>query len=97
MDDGEWKRTDDTTLTDILNEAESKISDPSAIRHRPSAIVLGGGVAGIAAAVRLAEAGVPVTLVEMRPRLGGRATSLEVPGSGGSGGGGLQLDNCQHV
>ncbi|MEO1237588.1 MAG: FAD-dependent oxidoreductase, partial [Planctomycetota bacterium] len=59
--------------------------------HPGSAVVLGGGVAGIAAAVRLARAGVRVTLVEMRSRLGGRATSWEDPVTG------RLLDNCQHV
>lgn len=54
-------------------------------------VVIGGGVAGIAAAVRLAEAGAAVTLIEMRPRLGGRATSMEDPQTG------QLLDNCQHV
>lgn len=63
----------------------------SQIPNPKSAVVLGGGVAGIAAAVRLAEAGHAVTLVEMRPRLGGRATSLEDPKSG------ELIDNCQHV
>ncbi|MEM9883954.1 MAG: hydroxysqualene dehydroxylase HpnE [Planctomycetota bacterium] len=63
----------------------------SSIQNQKSALVLGGGVAGIAAAVRLAGRGVAVTLVEMRPRLGGRATSLEDPETGGL------IDNCQHV
>ena len=54
--------------------------------------VLGGGVAGIAAAVRLADAGARVTLLEMSPRLGGRATSRPDPKAGGG-----DLDNCQHV
>jgi hydroxysqualene dehydroxylase len=54
-------------------------------------VVVGGGLAGIAAAVRLADAGVAVTLVETRQRLGGRATSFVDPQSG------LVLDNCQHV
>lgn len=54
--------------------------------------VLGGGVAGIAAAVRLADAGARVTLLEMTPRLGGRATSRPDPKAGGA-----DLDNCQHV
>ncbi len=54
-------------------------------------VVVGGGVAGIAAAVRLAEAGERVTLVETRKRLGGRATSFSDPRSG------RLLDNCQHV
>ncbi|MEX0778007.1 MAG: hydroxysqualene dehydroxylase HpnE [Phycisphaeraceae bacterium] len=54
-------------------------------------IVVGGGLAGIAAAVRLAESGVAVTLVETRRRLGGRATSFIDPTTGHI------LDNCQHV
>ncbi len=54
-------------------------------------IVVGGGIAGLAAALRLAEAGVGVTLLETRKRLGGRATSFEDARSG------LEIDNCQHV
>jgi len=56
-----------------------------------SVIVIGGGVAGIAAAVRLAQEGVKVTLVEARNRLGGRATSFTDAVTGET------LDNCQHV
>ncbi|MFP4145959.1 MAG: hydroxysqualene dehydroxylase HpnE [Phycisphaeraceae bacterium] len=54
-------------------------------------VVLGGGLAGLAAAVRLAEHGLPVTLVETRKKLGGRATSFTDPATGDT------LDNCQHV
>lgn len=54
-------------------------------------VIIGGGVAGIAAAVRIADAGGQPILVETRPRLGGRATSFEDPRNG------LLLDNCQHV
>ncbi|WP_145076563.1 hydroxysqualene dehydroxylase HpnE [Poriferisphaera corsica] len=53
--------------------------------------IIGGGVAGIAAAVRLAEWHVPVTLVETRTKLGGRATSFLDPKTKDP------LDNCQHV
>lgn len=55
-------------------------------------IVIGGGVAGISAAVQLADRGLSVTLLEQRRLLGGRAGSFahEI------GPGGL-LDNCQHV
>jgi len=56
-----------------------------------SAIVVGGGIAGIAAALRLASAGVSVTLLETRKKLGGRATSFVDSRSGET------LDNCQHV
>ena len=53
-------------------------------------LVIGGGVAGLASAVALAEAGLQVHLVEKRPHLGGRATSYTLPD-------GSEVDNCQHV
>lgn len=52
-------------------------------------IVIGGGLAGIAAAVALREAGVGVTLFEARPRLGGATHSFSREG--------LTVDNGQHV
>jgi len=64
---------------------------PAVAGDPPAAIVAGGGIAGIAAAIRLADAGLRVTLLETRPRLGGRATSFEDPRSS------EVLDNCQHV
>ncbi len=54
-------------------------------------VVIGGGLAGIAAAVRLAEAGRQPLLIETRKKLGGRATSFIDPRSDEI------LDNCQHV
>ena len=53
-------------------------------------IVIGGGLAGLAAGVALAEAGWRVRLFEQRPFLGGRATSYVLPD-------GEHVDNCQHV
>jgi uncharacterized protein with NAD-binding domain and iron-sulfur cluster len=47
--------------------------------------VLGGGVAGLTAAHELAERGFGVTVYETRDRLGGKARSLPVPGSGTDG------------
>jgi squalene-associated FAD-dependent desaturase len=55
-----------------------------------SVIVIGGGLAGLAAGVALAESGWRVRLFEQRPFLGGRATSYELPN-------GEHVDNCQHV
>ena len=52
-------------------------------------VVVGGGLAGIAAALRSAELGRKVTLLESRPRLGGLATSFRR--------GDLSIDNGQHV
>jgi isorenieratene synthase len=40
---------------------------------RRNAVVIGGGIAGVAAATVLAERGVRVTLIEQQPHLGGRA------------------------
>lgn len=57
-------------------------------RHVKAAVV-GGGLAGIAAALELADGGAEVTLHEARPRLGGATFSLERDG--------LWLDNGQHV
>jgi len=53
-------------------------------------IVIGGGLAGLAASVALAEAGWRVRLFEQRPFLGGRAASYILPD-------GEHVDNCQHV
>lgn len=53
------------------------------------AVVVGAGLAGITAALQLADAGVRVTLTEARPRLGGLAFSFRR--------GDLSVDNGQHV
>ncbi|MFQ5894601.1 MAG: hydroxysqualene dehydroxylase HpnE [Nitrospinota bacterium] len=58
---------------------------------RKSVLILGGGVAGLSAAAALAEAGVPVTVVEKRPRLGGRASSFFHRGMG------EPVDNGPHL
>ena len=52
-------------------------------------VVIGGGLAGIAAALDCAAAGAQVTLLEVRRRLGGAAYSFERDG--------LEIDNGQHV
>jgi hydroxysqualene dehydroxylase len=51
--------------------------------------VVGGGLAGITAALRLADAGCAVTLLEARPKLGGLTHSFRRDG--------LDVDNGQHV
>lgn len=60
--------------------------DSTSERH---AVVVGGGIAGVTAALRLADAGLRVTLLENRPRLGGLAFSFRR--------GELTVDNGQHV
>ncbi len=53
--------------------------------------IVGGGLAGLAAAVALVDAGYRVTIFEARRRAGGRAASFEDPVTGGL------VDACQHV
>ena len=65
--------------------------DPRAVLHRPPAgryrsttdrhvAVVGGGIAGLAAAVVLAERGIRVTLLESDDRLGGRVSAWPLDG-----------------
>ncbi|MEQ9454593.1 MAG: hydroxysqualene dehydroxylase HpnE [Phycisphaeraceae bacterium] len=54
-------------------------------------LILGAGLAGMAAALRLAERGLSVHLIETRKRLGGRASSFVDPATD------LVLDQCQHA
>ncbi|MEU1282267.1 hydroxysqualene dehydroxylase HpnE [Streptomyces sp. NPDC005805] len=61
-------------------------ADATGARH---AVVVGGGIAGVTTALRLADAGLRVTLLEGRPRLGGLAFSFRR--------GDLTVDNGQHV
>jgi len=53
-------------------------------------IVIGAGVAGLAAATALADSGRSVTILERRPFVGGRASSYEHPSL-------HEVVDCQHV
>jgi squalene-associated FAD-dependent desaturase len=55
----------------------------------PQVSVIGGGLAGLTAAIACADAGAAVTLFEARPRFGGATWSFERNG--------LAFDNGQHV
>src|SRR6185437_16084074 len=54
-------------------------------------LVIGGGLAGLAAAAALAPRGLAVTILESRQRLGGRASSFTDPDTG------QLVDACQHA
>ena len=73
-----------------LGTFDSNLSMPSP-SSQPTVAIAGGGLAGLASACALSDAGFRVTLFEKRPFLGGRASSWEHPGTG------EVVDNCQHV
>lgn len=55
--------------------------------------IIGGGLAGMAAAATLAEKGIKSTIIEASPRLGGRARNVAVEFNSQV----VQLDNGQHI
>lgn len=67
--------------------------DPAGSTLPPHAdvVVVGAGLAGLSAAVRLAGAGLRVVVLEQAPRLGGRASSFTDKETG------ERVDNGQHV
>lgn len=54
-------------------------------------VIIGGGIAGLAAAVRLIQLGIKPIVLEKRPFLGGRAYSFTDTEAG------IEIDNGQHV
>jgi squalene-associated FAD-dependent desaturase len=73
-------------MTADLATGQPSTGQPSTGRR---VAVIGGGLAGITAAIALRDAGLEVTLLESRPRLGGAASSYAR--------GPLVIDNGQHV
>jgi 4-hydroxy-3-methylbut-2-enyl diphosphate reductase len=73
----------------IVSDQPAIVSDQRAIVSDQRVIVIGGGLAGITAALDCARAGAQVTLLESRGRLGGAAYSFRRDG--------LWADNGQHV
>ena len=65
------------------------VSSENSLHARPHIIVVGGGLAGLSAALCAADAGMRVTLLERRHRLGGATWSFERNG--------IWYDNGQHV
>jgi len=53
--------------------------DPLSLPLTKKALVIGGGIAGLTAALDIADAGYPVVLVERAPKLGGHMADLSGP------------------
>jgi heterodisulfide reductase subunit A len=60
-------------MDELLDTTGSESEGAKALR----ALVIGGGIAGIQAALDLANARIPVTVVEKGPALGGRMAQLD--------------------
>jgi heterodisulfide reductase subunit A len=81
-----WVHSDRTLATlkamDLVASAVSKVAWLVPLQEREvkvtqSALVIGGGVAGLTAALDIANAGFQVCLVEKQPYLGGRVAQLD--------------------
>ncbi|WP_298176818.1 FAD-dependent oxidoreductase [Saccharomonospora sp.] len=59
----------------VRHRAPAGAGHASALARRPHVVVVGGGIAGLAAATGLAERGVAVEVLEREPWLGGRVAS----------------------
>src|SRR5437868_14456264 len=77
--------------TEASPEPCAKTMKPVPKPPPPHIVIVGGGLAGLAVASRLVDRGLRITLLESRPRLGGRASSFQDPVTG------ERVDNCQHV
>lgn len=82
-----WVHTDRDVATrkayDLVKAALLRVSyheplDKRAVEVNPATLIVGGGVAGMSAALRIAEAGKLVYLIEREQQLGGRAAELDL-------------------
>ena len=79
------------TVASVADGSRMTVGSRADARRSPAVAVVGGGLAGLAAAVALAEPGCRVDLFEAAAQLGGRAASFRDPATG------ELVDHCQHV
>jgi len=81
-----WVHTDKVAATDkakaIISGAVERVQhqvelEPLHVPIEPATLIVGGGVAGIQAALDIAEAGYPVYLVERDPSIGGHMAQFD--------------------
>ena len=81
-----WVHTDRARATqkakDLVRAAVSRVIYQQPLFARPvpitpATLIVGGGIAGIQAALSIADAGYPVYLVEREPSIGGRMAQLD--------------------
>ena len=63
--------------TAVIKVEQSKPLEKTPMRVEQQVLVVGGGVAGMTASLRIADAGYSVVLVEKSPALGGKVASLK--------------------
>jgi heterodisulfide reductase subunit A2 len=70
------KKAMELVASAVVKAAKLEPLEERQVAVTPSALIIGGGVSGMQAALDIAEAGFQVTLVERQPQLGGRAGQL---------------------
>jgi carotenoid phi-ring synthase / carotenoid chi-ring synthase len=68
----------------VTHPARPGLPDAGLLKSRPHAVVIGAGIAGLAAATGLAERGVSVDVLERESYLGGRVGGWTEPGPDGT-------------
>jgi heterodisulfide reductase subunit A len=61
----------------VLRVAHDEPLEPLRVPINPATLVVGGGIAGISAALEIADAGFPVHLVEREPSIGGHMAQFD--------------------
>jgi heterodisulfide reductase subunit A len=81
-----WVHTDKAAATakakavvagGVLRVAKHEPLEPYRVPINPATLVVGGGIAGITAALEIADAGFPVHLVEREPSIGGHMAQFD--------------------